>query len=107
MQEAANYPYITESDEMFTFIHCAETEEADKKLYALPKEKPKEILEKYKKYFKLEEEVKEDISADEVSKLVETITAFEKFCKEKVSEIIVMKEIITKMKDQRDIEINA
>ena len=40
-------------------------------------------------------------------KFVETITEFEKFCKLKVQELSAVKEIMGKMRDQREIEINA
>lgn len=63
-----------------------------------------EILEKYRKYFKIEEQ---EQSTEEIMKLVDKITEFHKFCREKVAEATAMKEIMGRMRDTRENEIKA
>jgi len=56
MAEISNYSYLSESDELYLFIVGTGQIEIDKSLNAMAKEKPKEIIEKYRKYFKGVEE---------------------------------------------------
>jgi len=104
MAEISNYSYLSESDELYLFIVGTGQIEIDKSLNAMAKEKPKEIIEKYRKYFK---GVEEKASTEEIMKYVETIENFQKFCVKEIKEITTMKDTINKMKETCDQEIKG
>lgn len=104
MGEISNYAYLSESDELFLFIQGSGGLEIDKSMNAMAKQKPKEIIEKYRKYFK---GVNEEASTGDIMQHIETLEIFHKFCVQKISEITKMKVAMKKMKEDRDVEIKG
>ena len=67
----------------------------------MAKQKPKEIIEKYRKYFTVDEEA----DTEQMMQHVETIENFQKFCTKKIQEITKMKDILKKITESKDLEI--
>jgi len=87
MKEIANYDYIVFSKEFKVFARGKG--EIDKVLYALPKQTPMQVLEKYRLNFKVDENKEES----EILQYKEAIANFQKF----------LKRVITIMENQKKI----
>jgi|TARA_B110000285_G_scaffold232688_1_gene304414 sorting nexin-1/2 len=87
MKEIAKYDYIVFSKEFKVFARGKG--EIDKVLYALPKQTPMQVLEKYRLNFKVDENKEES----EILQYKEAIANFQKF----------LKRVITIMENQKKI----
>jgi len=87
MKEIAKYDYIVFSKEFKVFARGKG--EIDKVLYALPKQTPMQVLEKYRLNFKVDENKEES----DILQYKEAIANFQKF----------LKRVITIMENQKKI----
>ena len=101
MKEIAKYDYIVYSKEFKVF--CRGKGEIDKVLFALPKQTPMQVLEKYRLNFKINEEEESTV----LNKCKDKILAFQAFLKKTIGIMEMQKKQLKQMAEVRDKQDSA
>jgi len=96
MKEISKFDYIIFSKEFKVFARGKG--EIDKTLFALPKQTPMQVLEKYRLNFKIDE----DQESTEINKCKDKIMVFQQFLKKSIAIMEMQKKQVKQMVDVRD-----